>query len=113
MGVGKSFFGFIVDVLVHDFHPNKFPEKRAISSRGSLYNSYVEHSPTGEGIFTQVVGSTISNYALVMTVPSWANERKLDVPINRSIWITLRQLVIAKGTRIINFFGKWLNIAAT
>eukprot|EP00755_Sulcionema_specki_P017616 Sspe_Gene.11379::Locus_3839_Transcript_1_1_Confidence_1.000_Length_2162::g.11379::m.11379 len=35
---------------------------------------------------SQVFGTVLFNYAFVTTVPSWCNERKVGVNINRSIW---------------------------
>ncbi|PRP80111.1 hypothetical protein PROFUN_12265 [Planoprotostelium fungivorum] len=38
---------------------------------------------------TNVLGSIIFNYAFITTVPSWCNERRPDVPIKKSIWISV------------------------
>ena len=35
---------------------------------------------------TQVLGTTIFNYAYVITIPSWVNEKQDDVSINWSLW---------------------------
>eukprot|EP01060_Flectonema_neradi_P022921 TRINITY_DN3113_c2_g1_i3.p1 TRINITY_DN3113_c2_g1~~TRINITY_DN3113_c2_g1_i3.p1 ORF type:complete len:537 (+),score=101.58 TRINITY_DN3113_c2_g1_i3:577-2187(+) len=32
------------------------------------------------------IGTVLFNYAFVTTVPSWVNEKKVGVPINKSIW---------------------------
>ena len=36
--------------------------------------------------FTSVVGTVIFNLAFVVTIPSWVNEKKPKVSVNRSIW---------------------------
>jgi len=38
---------------------------------------------------TQVLGNMIFNYAFVTTVPSWVNEKKERVSINKSLWISV------------------------
>lgn len=35
---------------------------------------------------SQVLGTIIFNYAFVVTVPSWVNEKKESVSINKTIW---------------------------
>lgn len=35
---------------------------------------------------SQVLGTIIFNYAFVVTVPSWVNEKRESVSINKSIW---------------------------
>jgi len=35
---------------------------------------------------SQVMGTLIFNYVFVVTVPSWCNERKPSVSVNRSLW---------------------------
>lgn len=36
--------------------------------------------------FSSVIGTVIFNLAFVVTIPSWVNEKKPKVSVNRSIW---------------------------
>jgi len=54
---------------------------------------------------TQVLGTVVFNYAFVITVPSWVNEKKPDVSINKSIW-TATSIATAFYVSI-GLFGAW------
>jgi amino acid permease len=51
-----------------------------ISSGNSFPVKAIGHTQSG------VVGTVLLNYAFVVTVPSWVNEKRPDVDVNRSIW---------------------------
>jgi len=54
---------------------------------------------------TQVLGTIIFNYAFVITIPSWVNEKSENVPINSSIWAST---IVSTGIYIvIGLFGGW------
>jgi len=44
--------------------------------------------PAFAGNYTHVVGSIIFNYAFACFIPSWVNEKKPDVSINISVWVS-------------------------
>eukprot|EP00284_Hemiselmis_tepida_P012661 CAMPEP_0174934316 /NCGR_PEP_ID=MMETSP1355-20121228/49130_1 /TAXON_ID=464990 /ORGANISM="Hemiselmis tepida, Strain CCMP443" /LENGTH=304 /DNA_ID=CAMNT_0016180901 /DNA_START=102 /DNA_END=1012 /DNA_ORIENTATION=- len=44
--------------------------------------------PAFGGSYSHVVGSIIFNYAFACFIPSWVNEKKPDVSINLSVWVS-------------------------
>jgi hypothetical protein len=43
--------------------------------------------------FSEALGTAIFNYALIVFLPSWVNEKKPDVSINKTLFYSLRKLV--------------------
>ena len=48
--------------------------------------------------FSQIVGVTISAWAFIMVVPSWVNEKKPSVSINKTIWYACGTGVLVSDT---------------
>lgn len=55
--------------------------------------------------FTSVIGTVIFNLAFVVTIPSWVNEKKPKVSVNRSIWYSTIASVI--GYIVVGLLGAW------
>ena len=50
--------------------------------------------PAFGGHYGSVLSVVIFNFGYVMTLPSWLNEKKPDVPIHRSIWLAVTIAVV-------------------
>jgi hypothetical protein len=63
------------------------------------------HVPAFSTNLSQVLGTVIFNYAFVITIPSWINEKKQGVGINKSVWIATS--ISTVFYLAIGFFGAW------
>ena len=52
--------------------------------------NFVDSVPWIGKDFTRLAGVVMFNYAYPITVPSWLNEKRLDVPTSKIIWSTCR-----------------------
>jgi len=48
--------------------------------------------------YKQIFGSVMSNFAFVITVPSWCNEKKPHVSVNGTIWLSIIVCVVIYGS---------------
>lgn len=48
----------------------------------------VERVPAFGDSYMDMLGSVIFNYCFIVTVPSWLNEKKEDVSVNKAVWIS-------------------------
>jgi len=49
---------------------------------------YMDQLPLWGSDWKQLAGVVLFNYAYPITIPSWLNEKKHDVPVNRIIWLS-------------------------
>ena len=49
---------------------------------------YMDKVPMWGGDFSKLAGVVLFNYAYPITIPSWLNEKKHSVPVNKIIWLS-------------------------
>eukprot|EP01119_Soliformovum_irregulare_P012256 TRINITY_DN3171_c0_g1_i1.p1 TRINITY_DN3171_c0_g1~~TRINITY_DN3171_c0_g1_i1.p1 ORF type:complete len:345 (+),score=92.59 TRINITY_DN3171_c0_g1_i1:479-1513(+) len=64
-----------------------------------------KRTPAVGASFDQVFGNVIFNYAFVITVPSWVNEKRASVPINASLWTATSIATLFYLS--VGLFGAW------
>ncbi|CAD7927135.1 unnamed protein product, partial [Amoebophrya sp. A25] len=58
-------------------------------SASEVVAGYFTHRVFGDGVYSQLMGTILSNFAVAMIVPSWLNEKAPDVSVSRTIWFSM------------------------
>jgi len=60
------------------------------------FDTYFQDYVWGED-YRQIVGSVMSNFAFVITVPSWCNEKMPNVSVNKTVWSSVVFCILCYG----------------
>ncbi|CAD7955601.1 unnamed protein product [Amoebophrya sp. A120] len=74
--------------------------------------TYFKTDPFGDGKYSQLMGTVLSNFAVCMIIPSWLNEKSPEVSVSRSVWFSMSLctvIYLTVGILGAAFFGHLLS----